>query len=109
MGRPACRVLSGQQPAKALGNLPPDNVEFFGRDPKRHSPAEIHDAADAGARRRSPGHGFQDLPQFVLSGWRDSVEEGQVRRHLVPFGGIMVAAQGIEPGEVFRRKFGSDD
>jgi hypothetical protein len=37
------------------------------------------------------------------------VEHGQVRRQLVSIGGVMMAAQAIEPGEIGGRQLGGDD
>ena len=109
MRPPSTGILRCKRTVEMSGNGLADGIEFGRHNTIGDPAAKIDQPRD---RRRWPGtraH-FLELPtHLILERWRQRVEHGEMRAKLVALRREIAPPLAVEPGEIRRSQFGSDD
>jgi hypothetical protein len=95
----------------AARGIPPQDRRESSRPARTGGHASARSISPADRAPRAPGAERlgKPSPDLPFGRWRKRVEHGQMRRHPVALGRIVLPAQSVEPGEIGFAQFGGDD
>ncbi len=108
MRPPSALVLRPKHAMEGVGQVFTNGVEVLRNNAECDAAAQVHEARDRRARRIGGGRKRKPVPRLVFQRRRQGMEHRQMRRYFIAIGGIVAAAQGIEPGNIGWRQFGGD-